>query len=483
MADNIKQQTISSVKWASIERFSIQAIQFIIGVVLARLLSPSDYGQIGMLYIFIAMSSVFIDGGFSSALIRKVERTERDYSTVFVTNFIISLIVFIILQIISPLVADFYEMPILCPVLRIQSISLLLYAIISVQTTKLQSDLNFKSLAKANIISSPLSGIIAIIFAYCGFGVWALVIQNLSSILIRLICILYICRWFPKVKFYKKEFDELFNFGKNILGSNLLYHLYVNLDSIIIGKFFKSSDLGNFTRGCQIANLPVNNINGVLNTVTFPILAKLQNDKEALISAYRKYIKLASLCIFFSCMLLAALGKPLVILLLTDKWFDAIIYLQIYCFAIMLDHLNVINMNLVRITGRGDLILRLEIIKRCISILILFSAIPFGVIGICISKVIYSVIAVYINTYYSGKLFNMGFMSQLKDYRKYFIISLFVCIPTFIITLMEFNDVLTLICGLLISISLYYLSLRHDDIMREICYTIKQKISLNKYRK
>ncbi len=477
MSTSIKQQAINGAKWAAIEKFSLQIIQFGLGIILARLLSPSDYGTVGMLGVFIAISNTFIDSGFSSALIRKLERTDEDYSTVFLTNFGISIFFVLLLVVIAPWVADFYNMPILCPILRVQSLSLILYALVAVQTAKLTAEVNFKALAKANLIASPLSGLIGIGLAYIGWGVWALVCQNLLAGAFRLICIIYQCRWFPKCKFSKQSFDELFGFGKNMLGASLLTAIYFNLDSIIIGKFFTPASLGNYARGTQIAKLPVDNINGVLNSVTYPVLAKLQNETERLIAAYKKYIRLTSMCIFFCCILLAALGRPLVLFLLTEKWEHAIIYLQIFSFAIMLDHLCVINLNLIKIKGRSDLILRLEVIKRVISFGILFSAIPFGVLGISVSKVIYSIIAVYINTYYNGKLFGMGFLSQFKDYAKFLILSMIVSIPAYLITLLPLPNIVLLILGASIAAALYWFALRKDETMQETLSMVKAKIS------
>lgn len=476
MTNSLKTETLSGVKWAAIEKFSLQAIQFVIGIVLARLLTPDDYGIIGMLAIFIAISNVFIDSGFSSALIRKIERTEEDYSTVFVTNFAISLFCTLLLVLIAPWVASFYSMPILCPVLRVQSVSLLLYALMAVQTTKLTAEVNFKALAKASMIASLLSGLIGIGLAYCGWGIWALVAQNIIAIVLKFVCIMCQCRWFPKINFSKKSFDELFAFGKNMLGASLLSAVYFNFDSIIIGKFFTPASLGNYTRGTQIARLPVENINGVLSTVAYPVLAKLQDDTDRLLNAYRKYIKLTSMCIFFCCMLMTALGRPLVLFLLTPKWADAIIYLQIFSFAILLDHLSVINLSLIKIKGRSDLILKLEVLKRFFSFAILFSAIPFGVLGICVSKVVYSIIATYINTYYNGKLFGLGFLSQFKDYSVYLLISFLCCIPAYFITLLQMPHIVTLIAGISVSTFLYWFVLRKDAMMNEMVSMIKIKI-------
>lgn len=475
MTDNIKRQAIHGMKWAAIEKFSLQIIQFVLGIVLARLLTPADYGTIGMLAVFIAISNVFIDSGFGSALVRKLERTEDDYSTVFITNFMISLCCVGLLVVAAPLVADFYQMPILCPILRVQSLTLILYACMAVQRAKLTAEVNFKVLAQASLFSSLLSGVIGIGLAYMGCGVWALVFQNLLAAAFKLGCMVYQCRWIPRMRFSRKSFDELFGFGKNMLGASLLSAIYFNIDSLVIGKFFTPTSLGNYTRGSQIARLPVDNINGILNTVTYPILAKLQNDTERLIQYYRKYIRMASLCIFFCCILMASLGKPLVLFLLSDKWADAIGYLQVFSFAIMLDHLCVINLNLLKIKGRSDLFLRLEVIKRIISFAILMAAIPFGVFAICVSKLIYSIIAVYINTYYNGRLFQMGFAAQFKDYAAYLGYALLACVPAFGITFLPISHLIALILGTVCSSLLYYWLLRKDSCMTELTAMVKSR--------
>lgn len=476
MAESIKQQAISSAKWAAIEKFSVQLIQFGIGIILARLLTPSDYGTIGMLTVFMAISNVFIDSGFSSALIRKLERTEDDYSTVFITNFAISLFFVVILFFAAPWVAKFYNLPILCPILRVQSLNLIVYACMAVQTAKLKAEINFKALAKASLISSPLSGIIGIILAYIGWGVWALVAQNLLYAIFRLGCVIIQCRWLPKLRFSKKSFDDLFSFGKNMLGTSLLTAIYFNLDSLVIGKFFSPASLGNFSRGSSLAKLPVHNINGVLDTATYPILAKLQNETERLISAYRKYIKLTSMCIFFCCMLMAALGKPIVLFLLGEKWSDAIIFLQVYCFAVMFNHISTINLNLMKVKGRSDLVLKLEVVKRIISFSILMAAIPFGVIGICLSKVVYSLIALCINTYYNGKLYNMGLISQFNDFSKYLFISFISCISAFVISSLSLPNIVIILIGVTFSCTLYWYLLRKDGTMLEALGIIKSRL-------
>lgn len=473
---SVKQETLSGVKWTAIEKFSVQGIQFLLGLIMARLLSPSDYGTVGMLAIFFAVSQTVIDSGFGNALVRKIDRTETDFSTVFYFNIVVSVACYILLFTIAPWVGSFFNMSILCPILRVQSINLILNSMMGIQVAKLTIDINFKALAKRSLWSSIVSGVFGIILAYNGFGVWALVYQSILSTFINLVFIWIYCKWKPRREFSWQSFRELFSYGSKLLLSGLLNTIYVNLTPIIIGKYFSPRDLGFYSRGTHLARYPGDNINGVLQRVTFPVFAKLQNDDEHLIHAYRKYISITSMCIFYGCVLMASIGKPLVLLLLSSKWAEAIIYLQIFSFSIMFDHINSINLNLLQVKGRSDLFLRLEIIKKTISTIILFASIPFGVIGICISKVIYTQIAVFINTYYTGKLFHLGYIDQFRDFGGYLILSIIACVPAYLLTFLDIPYIVTLILGASTSTILYFIFLRKNKYMHEVLETIKSKL-------
>ena len=473
---SVKKDTIRSVKWTAIEKFAVQGIQFVLGLIMARLLVPEDYGIVGMLGIFISISSTFIDSGFGNALIRKTDKTEADYCTVFYFNIVIAIICYTILFIAAPWIADFFQIAILCPILRVQSVSLILNSLMGAQVAKLVADLNFKIFAKTNVFTSLTSGVISVYLAYIGWGVWALVAQTMMQAFFSLVIIWFYCRWIPRQGFNKRSFSYLWGYGSKLLASGLLHTVYANLTTLIIGKYFSSKDLGVYSRGTQLASYPANITNDILGKVTFPIFSKIQNDDEHLIHVYRKYICISSMIIFFGCILLAAIGKPLVLLLLTEKWSGAIVYLQVFCFAIMFDHICRINLNLLQVKGRSDLFLRLEIIKKTISLAILFASIPFGVIGICVSKIIYTQIAVYINTYYTGKLFKLGYITQLKDFSGFFVKSLLACIPAYILTFFELNKVLSLIVGCSSSVLIYCLLLRKNIYMVEVLGLVKEKL-------
>lgn len=473
---SVKEDTIKSVKWTALEKVSVQGIQFVLGLIMARLLTPEDYGTVGMLAIFIAISTTFIDSGFSNALIRKIDRTESDYCTVFYFNIVIAIVCYAILFIGAPWVADFFHIPLLCAILRVQSISLVLNSLMAVQVARLTIDLDFKALAKRNVFASIVSGIIGVMLAYIGWGVWALVAQALVGSFISLVFIWIYCKWIPRQGFSREAFRYLWGYGSKLMASGLLHTIYTNLTTLIIGRYFSSKALGVYSRGTQLASYPVNITNDVLGKVTFPILAKIQNDEGHLIHVYRKYICVTSMIIFFGCVLIAAVAKPLVLFLLTAKWAECIIYLQIFCFAIMFDHICRINLNLLEVKGRSDLFLRLEIIKKTISIAILFASIPFGVIGICVSKVIYTQIAVFINTYYTGKLFNLGYIAQIKDFSGFLIKSIIACAPAYLLTFLNLNNVVSLLLGCSSAVCIYWLLLRKDAYMIDILNMVKSKI-------
>lgn len=476
MSENLKKDTLKGVKWSALERISLQGIQFIIGLILARLLTPSDFGTVGMLAVFISISQAFIDGGFCNALIRKIDRTETDYSTAFYFNIVVGIVCYGILFLLSPYIAIFFNTPILNDLLKILSISIFINSLTVVQIAKLSVNINFKAQALATLVSVILSGSIGIILAYKGYGVWALAWQNVLNALFKGIIIWYLSKWKPMLVFSMNSFKNLFSYGSKLLTSSLIGTLYEHMTTIAIGKFYTVKDLGFYSRGQQFAHLPSTAIIDVLGRVTFPILAKLQNEDERLILVYRKYIQITSMIIFLLLTLLASLAKPLILFLLTDKWSDAVIFLQIFCFAFMFEHISKLNLNLLQVKGRSDLYLRLEIIKKIIAFSILAISIPLGVLVICISKVINGQIALFINTYYTGKLFNLGYIKQFADFFKYFIFSLLACFPTYLMTFYSFSPLLLLIMGTIISIVIYSFLLRKDSNFLEIINLIKQKV-------
>lgn len=413
---SLKQKTFKGVIWSAVERFSTQGVQFLFGILLARLLTPNDYGMIAMLTIFMAVSQTFIDSGFGNALIRKPDRNEADKATVFFFNIFMAAACYGIIFLGAPFVAQFYKMPQLSDILRILAINLIIQAFGSIQRLNLTIDLNFKTLAKVSLIGAIVGGTAGLISAYNGLGVWSLVIQQMVTTSTRVVLFWTLVHWRPKTFFNKKSFKNMFGFGSKLLISGLLNTLYENVYDLIIGKVFSAGTLGNYSRASHFANFPSSNINGIFQRVTFPVLSKIQNDHDKLRVGYLKFLNMATLVVFPLMIGLSAIAKPFILLVLTDKWVDAILILQIICFAQMWYPVHSINLNMLQVLGRSDLFLKLEIIKKIVGIIILCVAIPHGIIAICYSQWVSTCFGLVINTYYSGKLLNAGLLTQLKMY-------------------------------------------------------------------
>lgn len=415
MSESLKNKTVKGVFWSAVERFSVAGISFLFGLVLARLLSPSDYGVIAMLNIFMAISQTFIDSGFSSALIRKPDRTETDNATAFYFNIVVGVVCYLVLFGAAPLIARFYDEPILVPVTRVIGLNLLLNSLCVVQQALLTVRIDFKTQAKISLTATILSGVIGIVLAYKGYGVWALVVQSVSAALFRMVLLWLLAQWRPQARFSKSSFRVLFSYGSKLLASGLLDTVYNNLYTIVIGKKFTSASLGVYARADHLAQFPAVNITGILQRVTFPVLSTIQTEDERLRVNYRKFLRLSAYVVFPLMMGLAAVADPLIRWILTDKWEAAIPLLQILCFALMWYPIHAINLNLLQVKGRSDLFLKLEVWKKIIGVATLCVTIPLGLTAMCVGRVFTSLISLVINTYYTGKLIQVGYWRQMKD--------------------------------------------------------------------
>lgn len=453
---SIKDQTLKGVKWSAVEKFSLQAIQFIFGLIMARLLTPSDYGIIGMVTVFLALSRTFSDSGFSRALIRKTDRTSDDCSTVFIFNAVVSIFVYGILYVSAPYIALFFQIPLLTAVTRVVGLKIIIDALCIVQKALFTANIEFKVLARISVISVLISGSIGIFLAYTGWGVWALVAQILlNSFFTTLFSWIY-SSWRPLRRFSSQSFKELFSFGSKLMLSSIIATLYNEFISLLIGKKFDSASLGLFSRARHFANLPSGIFLDVIQRVTYPILANIKDDDARLTDIYRKYIRGSSLIVFFFMLLLLALARPIVLFLLSEKWEECIPFLQILCLSTLPTHISAINLNLLQVKGRSDLFLNLEIIKRVISVAMMVIAVQWGVAAVCWALVIYGQIAIVINTYYTGKLLGIGYWTQMKDFFPYFVMTSISVLPVFIICENNiFPNIIEIIFGAILSIILY----------------------------
>lgn len=455
MADNLKQKTQKGLAWSMIERFATQGVQFLFSIILARLLSPNDYGIIAMPLVFLAIAQCFIDSGFSTALIRKPQLSDEDLSTAFYFNIGVGIICYLVLFCTSPLIADFYKTPILDKLLKVTALATLFNPLCAVQQAILTKEINFKTQAVVSLSGAFFSGIIGLVFAYNGFGVWALVFQQVGGYLIRTILLWILCKWMPKLLWSWESFHYLWGFGSKMLGSGLLETIYNNIYPIVIGKYFSAQDLGNYTRAQQFSALPSSNVTGVLQRVTFPVLSYIQNEDDRLAINYRKILKLSAFLIFPMMLMLSAIADPLIRVLLTDKWRGCVILLQIICLQMMWYPIHAINLNLLTVKGRSDLFLRLEIFKKIVGVSILCVSIPNGIIWMVSGGVLSSLIALIINTYYTGKLIKVGFFVQMKDLIPIVVISIIMWIFIHVSILLIVDASLQLLVGIMSGLSIY----------------------------
>ena len=433
-AGSIKQKATTGVLWNAIEKFSVLAGQFMIGIVLARILMPKDFGLIGMLSIFIVVSQSFVDSGMGLALVQKKDRTELDFSTVFVFNFLISTLFYFILFFAAPFIADFYEMPQLVGISRILTLNLIINSLAIVQRTRLVININFKTLAKINVISVVIAGSCGIICANLGYGVWSLVVQNLVLATVSVVLYWSLSKWKPSLKFSKKSFNDLFGFGSKLLLASIYGKILQNLYDLAIGKKFSAADLGYYNRSKSFVELSSGSITRILHQVTYPVLCSLADDKERMVAAYIRMIKMAGFMIFPVMTLLSLLADPLIRFVLTDKWAMAIPLLQWMCFARIIYPVSVINMNLLNAIGRSDLYLKVDLSKFPFILFFLVAAIPYGVKAMIIGQVFSAIIGFFINAYYPGKFYGYGAWAQIKDLSRMLLATAIMAVPVYFLT-------------------------------------------------
>ena len=460
MSDNLKSKTQKGLVWSFVERFATQGVQFIFGIILARLLSPDDYGIIAMPLVFLMVAQCFIDSGFSSALIRKPDLTDDDLSTAFYFNIGVGVICYLALFFTSPLIADFYNTPILADLLKVTALATLFNPLCAVQQAILTRKIDFKTQAIVSLSGAIISGIAGLIMAYSGYGVWSLVCQQVGGYLIRTILLWVLSGWKPQRRWAWDSFRYLWGFGSKLLGSGLLDTFYNNIYPIVIGKFFSANDLGNYTRANQFATLPSSNVTGVLQRVTFPVLSSIQNEDDRLARNYRKILKLSAFLIFPLMLLLSAVADPLIRVFLTDKWEGCIILLQIICFSMMWYPIHAINLNLLQVKGRSDLFFRLEIIKKAIGICIMCITIPHGIIWMVSGGIASSMISLIINTYYTGKLIHVGYLKQMGDLLPIFGVSVAMWFLVHGSLLATSNIYAQLVIGTIVGLASYLLGAR-----------------------
>jgi len=411
----LKSTVLSSLFWKLMERGGTQGIQFIVQIVLARLLLPEDFGLIAIVTIFILLANVFVQSGFNTALIQKKDADDEDFSSVFYLSLFVAGLLYVVLFLTSPFISVFYRSPQLILILRVLSVTLFFGAFNSIQNAYVARNMMFKKLFFSSLGAIIISGTVGIATAYLGWGVWALVAQQLTNQLAVTLILWFTVKWRPKLLFSIEKVKVLFSFGWKLLASSLINTLYMEIRSLIIGKIYIPAMLGFYDRGQQIPKVIVSNIDGAIQSVMLPALASQQDDKKRVKAMMRRAIMTSSFIMFPMMVGLAVVAEPVVKIILTDKWLPAVPFLQIFCASYSLWPIHTANLQAINALGRSDIFLKLEIIKKVIGIIILGVSIPFGIYAIAWGVLISGVISTFINAYPNLKLLNYSYIEQWKD--------------------------------------------------------------------
>lgn len=459
---SIKIDATRGLFWSFLDVGVSRGIGLVASVSMARLLSPRDFGLMGMIYVFTAISASLVDSGLTSSLVRSKEVNEKDYSTIFFTNISISFFLYGIIFICAPFIASFYEEPILVHVIRVYATIFIINAFSAVQNCLFTKKMDFRSLMLLNIPGIVLGAIAGVVMAYLDYGVWSIVTMQLITQGVYTIMLWLVSSWKPKWLFSYSSLKKHFNFGYKLTLSGLLNSGFNNIYNIIIGKFFSTQALGQYERAKKFNDYPVIILTGMISKVTYPLLSEIQNEKERLKKAYEQILQSVFFISAPVMLLLSVVSEPLILLLLGEKWEQAAIFFKILCFAGILYPVHAFNLNLLKVYGRSDWFLKLELIKKMIIAVAVLAMFPFGVYGLVWSSVISSVLALVINTHYTNKLINYSLIKQIKDMRYTIGISTIMYVGTYLfinsLSLSKLNQVLfTCILGGAIYISLSYI--------------------------
>lgn len=412
---SLQAKATSGILWSIGQQFGVRFIGVLVSIWLARLLSPAEFGLIAMLTIFIAIGTSLMDSGLTTSLIRTQDATQRDYSTVFFFNLAGGLLIYLILYVTAPFIADFYRQPLLTSIVRVYSITLVINAFYSIQNTLLTKEMKFKTQTAIQIPSIVIGGVVGLIMAIRGWGVWSIVGMQLTNTLVATILHWYFSPWRPALVFDVPRFKHHFHFGYKMTLSGMLETLYQNIYTIIIGKAFSATQLGFYARAESLSQLPVGIISSAINKATYPMFAMISDDNLKLKMVYKKLMQQVLFWNAPVLIFLAVIAHPLIELLLTAKWLPSANYFQILCIAGVLYPLHSYNLNILKVKGHSAQFLKLEVIKKVLGIVGILCVLPFGIYGLLYFQLFFTVLAYYINSIYSGKLINYPITEQIGD--------------------------------------------------------------------
>ena len=450
-------KVFNNLIWRFMERMGSQGITFIVSIILARLLDPDVYGIIALVNVFILILQVFIDSGFGNALVQKKDADDTDFSTVFYFNIVICSVLYFIMFFSAPLIARFYDEPSLVPIIRVLSLTLVISGVRNVQQAYVSKNMIFKKFFYATLFATIGSAVVGIFLAYKGFGVWALVAQNLFTNIVSTITLWIIVKWRPKLLFSFARLKGLFSYGWKILASSLLDTVYNNIRQLIIGKLYTSEDLAFYNKGKQFPNLAITNVNSSIDSVLFPAMSEIQDSKETVKAMTRRAIQVSCYVICPIMMGIAMCAQPFVSLLLTDKWLPCVPYLRIFCFTYALYPIHTANLNAIKALGRSDMFLKLEIIKKIIGMAVLLSVMWINPLVMAFSLIPIAIISSFINAFPNRKLLDYSFFEQIKDILPSIIISVVMGIAVYLVQFIGLVDILTLLIQIIVGLVLYVL--------------------------
>lgn len=466
--ESLKNKTVKGVAWSGIDNVTQMGVTFLVSIVLARLLTPDDYGLIGIITIFTMVCNTLINAGFNSALIRKKDCTDDDYNTVFICNMVLSLLLYAVIFFCSPLISDFFGREELTALTQVSSLSMIIGALAIVQQTRLTKRIDFKTQTKITLTASVSSGALGIVMALLDFGVWSLVAQQLAAQALRTVLLFVYNKWLPRLRFSRESFHELFGFGWKLMLSGLLDTLWKELYQLVVGKFYDPATLGQYTRAGQFSKLFSSNLTGVVQRVTFPVLSNIQDDKERLVSAYRRIIKFTVFVTAISMFFLGAVSEPLLYCLIGPKWHDAAVYLPLICITGSTYPLHAINLNMLQVQGRSDLFLGLEIVKKIIYIVPLMVGAFVGIIPMLYTSIITNIICYFINSYFPGKIIGYSSWMQIKDFAPSYGIATLIALSVYFLKFLPVTNWIILPIQIVIGAVVFFLITHKMEEYREM---------------
>lgn len=459
MTHSLKSKIVHALFWSLFERGGQQGIQVVISIILARLLLPAQFGLIGMLAIFMAIAQSFLDSGFGSAIIQKKDATHVDSCSIFYFNIVVGIVAAGLLCLAAPWIAAFYEEPALTPLTRFLSLNLVINSFALIQSTLLVKHIDFKTQSKVSIVATISSGIIGVTLAYRGFGVWSLAIQSVTSTVFRTVLLWFFSEWRPSLVFSFAALKSMFAFGSKLLFSGLLDTLFQNIYFVVIGKIFTATDLGFYSRAKSCERLSAQNLTRSISRVTFPVFSTIQNDNTRLKRGVKKALSLLALVNFPLMIGIMVTAKPMVLVLLTGKWLPCVPYLQLLCVVGLLYPMHALNLNVLTAKGRSDLFLRLEVLKKILVVISIAVTYRWGIQAMIYGQIGVSLLAYYLNTYYTGRLIGYPLREQIFDLLPYLGMAAVMGIGVYSLQLLQFPNNWSLLISQVLAGVIIYLAL------------------------